>query len=107
VVPERFGCCHSSDQARGVIASFVRRPFGWTSLRGVAKIRKAALVAVLGGATRADSFAGGGMAAAENAWGASGGQGLSKGPVAACVVDGPLACRGSSTVIRGKRVVCD
>ena len=33
VVPERFGCCHGSDQARGVIASFVRRAFGRTSLR--------------------------------------------------------------------------
>ena len=30
VVPERFGCCHGSDQARGVIASFVRRAFGRT-----------------------------------------------------------------------------
>jgi len=28
VVPKRFGCCHGSDQARGVIASFVRRAFG-------------------------------------------------------------------------------
>jgi len=36
VVPECFGCCHGSDQARGVIASFVRRDFGRTSLRGVA-----------------------------------------------------------------------
>ena len=72
-VPERFGCCHGSDQARGVIASFVRRAFGRTSLRGVARIRQAALAAILGGATRADSFADGGMAGAENAWGASGG----------------------------------
>ena len=53
VVPERFGCCHGPDQARGVIASFVRRAFGRTSLRGVARIRKAALAAILGGATRA------------------------------------------------------
>ena len=30
LVPERFGCCHGSDQARGVIASFVRRAFGRT-----------------------------------------------------------------------------
>ena len=73
VVPERFGCCHGSDQARGVIASFVRRAFGRTSLRGVARIRQAALAAILGGATRADSFADGGMAGAENAWDASGG----------------------------------
>jgi len=74
VVPERFGCCSGSDQARGVIASFVRRAFGRrTSLRGVARIRQAALAAILGGATRADSFADGDMAGAENAWGASGG----------------------------------
>ena len=44
-----------------------------TSLRGVARIRQAALAAILGGATRADSFADGDMAGAENAWGASGG----------------------------------
>ena len=49
VVPGRFGCCHSSDQARGVIASFVRRAFNRTSLRGVARIRQAALTAILGG----------------------------------------------------------
>jgi len=73
VVPERFGCCHGPDQARSVIAGFVRRAFGRTSLRGVATIRQAALAAILGGATRADSFADGGMAGAENAWDASGG----------------------------------
>ena len=39
VVPECFGCCQGSDQARGVIASFVRRAFGRTSLRGVARTR--------------------------------------------------------------------
>ena len=73
MVPERFGCCHGSDQACGVIAGFVRRAFGRASLRGVARIRKAALAAILGGATRAGSFADGDMAGAENAWGASGG----------------------------------
>jgi len=65
---------YGSDQARGVIASFVRRAFGRTSLLGVARIRQASLTAILGGATRADSFAEGGMASAENAWGASGGR---------------------------------
>jgi len=39
VVPERFGCCHGSDLARGVIASFVRRAFGRTSLRGAVRTR--------------------------------------------------------------------
>ena len=38
-VPERFGCCHGSDQERGVIASFVRRAFGRTSLRGAVRTR--------------------------------------------------------------------
>ena len=73
VVPERFGCCHGSYQARGVIASFVRRVFGRTSLPGVARIRKAALTAILSGATRADSLADCDMAGAENAWDASSG----------------------------------
>jgi len=56
VVPGRFGCCHGSDKACGVIAGFLRRAFGRTSLRGVARIRLAALAAILGEATRADSF---------------------------------------------------
>jgi len=56
-----------------VIASFVRRAFGLTSLCGVARIRKAALAAILGGAMRAGSFADGDMAGAENAWDASSG----------------------------------
>ena len=72
-MPGRFWCCHGSDQARGVIASFVQRAFGRTSMRGVARIRKAALTAILGGATRTDYFADGDMAGAENARGASGG----------------------------------
>jgi len=52
VVPERFGCCHGSDQAHGVIAGFVRRAFGLTSLRGVARTRQGALTAILGEAAR-------------------------------------------------------
>ena len=73
MVPERFGYCSGSDQARGVIASFVRRAFGRISLRGVARIRQAALAAILCEATRADSFADGDMVGAENAWDAPGG----------------------------------
>ena len=72
-MPERFGCCHGLDQARGVIASFMRRAFGRTSLCGVARIRQADLAVILGGATRADSFAEGDMAGAVNAWGVFGG----------------------------------
>ena len=34
MVPERFGCCHGSDQACGVIASFVRCAVGWTTAWG-------------------------------------------------------------------------
>ena len=73
MVPERLGYCRGSNQARVVIASFERCAFGRASLRGVVRIRQAALAAILGGATRADSFADGGMLGAENAWGASGG----------------------------------
>ena len=43
-------------------------------LRGVARTRQAAFAAILCGATHAGSFADGGMAGAENAWGASGEQ---------------------------------
>jgi len=53
---------------------FVRRAFGRTSLRGVAGIRQPALAAIPGGATRADSFADGGMAGAEIAWDMPGGR---------------------------------
>ena len=63
-----------------MIASFVRRALGRTSLRSVARIRQAALAAILGGATRADSFADGGMAGAEIAWDASGGNVLGGAP---------------------------
>ena len=42
-------------------------------MRGVARIRQASLAAILGEGTRAGSFADGGMAGAEIAWGASGG----------------------------------
>ena len=52
-VAEKGAVVPGSDQARGVIASFVRRAFGRTPLRGVARIRQAALAAILGGATRA------------------------------------------------------
>jgi len=41
VVPERFGYCHGSDQARGMIASFVRRAFAQplcAALRGPGRL---------------------------------------------------------------------
>ena len=69
----RYNSASTSSMPLSVIASFVRRAFDRTSLRGVARIRQAALTAILGGATRADSFADGDMAGAENALDASGG----------------------------------
>jgi len=47
-------------------------PFDATRTK-VARIRQAALAAILGGAARAGSFADGDMAGAENAWDAFGG----------------------------------
>jgi len=47
ISPERFGC-HGKDQARGMIANFNSRVFGRVSLRGVARVRHAALTAAMG-----------------------------------------------------------
>ena len=46
--PERFGCCHGKQQAKGVIASFLGRRFGRTVLRGVARVRHTALEKAVG-----------------------------------------------------------
>ena len=46
--PERFGCCHGKEQARGVVASFLGRSLGRTLLRGVVRVRHAALKASVG-----------------------------------------------------------
>ena len=71
--PERLGCCHGQDQARGVASGFfVNRAFGHASLRGVARARHAALAVVTGSGRFAH---GPGMAdvhGAENAWDTSG-----------------------------------
>ena len=49
ISPERFGCCHGKDQARGMIANFIKRAFGRVFLRrGVARVRHAALTAATG-----------------------------------------------------------
>jgi len=48
ISPERFGCCHGQDQARVMIANFIDRAFGRVSLRGVARVRNAALTAATG-----------------------------------------------------------
>ena len=54
-------------------SGFVRPSFCRTFLRGLTMIRKATRAASSGGATRAGSFADGGMVSAEKAWNASGG----------------------------------
>ena len=48
ISPKRFGCCHGQNQARGMIANFINRAFGRVSLRGVARVRHAALTVVTG-----------------------------------------------------------
>ena len=46
--PERFGCCHGKEQARGVVASFLGRSLGRTLLRGVVRVRHVAPKASVG-----------------------------------------------------------
>jgi len=47
-VPERFGCCHGKEQAKGVTAQFLRRRLGRTLLRGAVRFRHVALRAISG-----------------------------------------------------------
>ena len=72
--PERFGCCHGQDQARGVVAGFINLAFGRASLRGVARARHAALAAVTGSGRFAHGPWMADVHGAENAWGTSGGR---------------------------------
>jgi hypothetical protein len=46
--PERFGCCHGPDQARGAIAAMARERVGRVALRAAAQVRIAALLAITG-----------------------------------------------------------
>jgi hypothetical protein len=46
--PERFGCCHGEEQARGVIAAMAKDRLGRVALRGAAQVRVAALLAITG-----------------------------------------------------------
>jgi hypothetical protein len=71
-VPERHGCCHGPDQARGVVAGFMNRAFGRASLRGVARVRHAALAAATGSAQYSGRFSAADVHGAENAWDNSG-----------------------------------
>ena len=47
-VPERFGCCHGKEQAKGVVAQFLGRRLGRTLLRGAVRFRHVALASVRG-----------------------------------------------------------
>ena len=55
LLPERFGCCHGAEQARGVIAQWARTHLSRTVIRETARVRHAALDIALG---RTSSFAG-------------------------------------------------
>jgi hypothetical protein len=44
--PERFGCCHGSEQAKGVIAQWAMRRLGRVCLRGTIRARHRALAVV-------------------------------------------------------------
>ena len=44
--PERFGCCHGSEQAKGVIAQWAIRRLGRVCLRGAIRARHCALAVV-------------------------------------------------------------
>jgi len=46
--PERFGCCHGKEQAKGVVAQFLRRRLGRTLLKGAVRVRHTALAAIGG-----------------------------------------------------------
>ena len=75
ISPERFGCCHGEDQARDMIANFINinRAFGSVSLRGVARVRQAALAAATGSKKNAAGHSSSaGMRGGENAWGSTG-----------------------------------
>ena len=61
--PERFGCCHGQEQAKGVIAQWAMRRFGRVCLRGTVRVRHAALAAVVARAgAEAPPIRGGGRA---------------------------------------------
>ena len=71
--PERLGCCHGQNQARGLNANFINRAFGLVSLRGVARVRHAALTAATGSKQYdAGHSTSTGMRGAESAWDSTG-----------------------------------
>ena len=77
ISPVRFGCYHGEDQqpsqqARGMIANFVNRAFGRVSLRGMARVRHAALTAATGSKQYAAGHLSSSGVWAENAWDSTG-----------------------------------
>ena len=89
ISPELFGC-HREDQARGMTANFMNRAFGWVCLRGVDRVRHAALTSATGSKQHAaghSSSSSTGVREAENARDSTGGraQGGFTSPVRALV----------------------
>ena len=73
ISPKRFGCCHGQNQARGMIANFISRAFGRVSLRGVTRVRHAALTAPTGSKQYTAGYSTSkGMRGTENAWDSTG-----------------------------------
>ena len=70
--PEHFGCCHGKEQAKGVVAQFLRRRLGRALLRGVVKMRHKALMAIGGGGRPAHGGSQGEAGGLGNEWDAAG-----------------------------------
>ena len=70
--PERFGCCHGKEQAKGVVAQFLGRRLGRTLLRGAVRFRHVALAAVCGGGGQEPGAAQGAAGHLGDEWCASG-----------------------------------
>jgi hypothetical protein len=70
--PERFGCCHGAEQAKGVISNHASRCLGRVALRGVVRVRHTALRAVTAAPPIPYSGAHADAYGAGNAWDRSG-----------------------------------
>jgi len=70
-IPERFGCCHGKEQARGIVAQFLGRRLGRALLRGVVRMRHVALSAI-GGVDIIGTKAPGSAVFLGNEWDAAG-----------------------------------
>ena len=65
-------CCHGKEQAKGVVAQFLRRRLGRALLRGVVKMRHKALMAIGGGGRPAHGGSQGEAGGLGNEWDAAG-----------------------------------